>query len=256
MSLINIANVEVLNNPTSFTSPLQFEITFECLQELQDDIEWKVLYVGNAEDNSGDQILEEVMVGPVPTGINRFILQAEAPQAHLIANSDLIGVTVILITCSFMDHKFVQIGYYVNNEYAEPFEPENYPNPVILSKLSRNILAGEPRVTRFAIDWTGGNMPTMTDEDQNEINREAAAFENDDNNVEIDNEADDDEDDEDEDEDEDDENEVDIDEEDDDEGEEDGEDARPASDSENIIAMEIPNEDSNSMDIERMLPHV
>jgi hypothetical protein len=100
---------------------------------------WKVIYVGNAEDDSGDQVLEEVMVGPVPTGINRFVLQADAPNPSLIANQDLIGVTVILITCSFMDHKFVQIGYYVYNEYSEPFEPENYPNPVNINKGFDNL---------------------------------------------------------------------------------------------------------------------
>ena len=54
-----------------------------------------------------------------------------------------------------MEQKFIQIGYYVNNDYAVPFEPENYPNPVDISHLSRNILADEPRVTRYAIDWTG-----------------------------------------------------------------------------------------------------
>ena len=36
----------VLDNPTQFTNPLQFEITFECLQDLDDDLEWKILYVG------------------------------------------------------------------------------------------------------------------------------------------------------------------------------------------------------------------
>src|SRR4051812_3929275 len=99
------------------------------------------------------------MVGPVPVGINRFILQSAAPNPAMIANADLIGVTVILITCSFMDQKFVQIGYYVNNEYSEPFEPENPPNPVDIHKLYRSILSDQPRVTRFAINWAGGSTP-------------------------------------------------------------------------------------------------
>lgn len=43
----------------------------------------------------------------------------------------------------------------MNNDYTEPFEPENYPCPVDIDKLFRNILANEPRVTRYAIDWTG-----------------------------------------------------------------------------------------------------
>jgi hypothetical protein len=100
------------------------------------------------------------MVGPVAVGINRFVLQADSPNPKLIANEDLIGVTVILITCSYLNNKFVQIGYYVNNEYALPFDPENYPSPVEISQLYRNILADQPRVTRYPIDWVGGtNLP-------------------------------------------------------------------------------------------------
>lgn len=36
MALVNVTNIVVLDNPTSFTNPFTFEVTFECLQELQD----------------------------------------------------------------------------------------------------------------------------------------------------------------------------------------------------------------------------
>lgn len=36
MSLVSIVNIVVLDNPAPSTNPFQFEITFECLQELQD----------------------------------------------------------------------------------------------------------------------------------------------------------------------------------------------------------------------------
>jgi len=167
MALVNIINVEVLDNPTSFLNPFQFEVTFECLQELSDDLEWKVIYVGSAEDAAQDQTLEEVMVGPVPVGINKFVLQAPAPDPKNIPNTDLVGVTVVLVTCSFLDHEFVRIGYYVNNEYVgeDIGEDGTLPNPIDIKKLRRNILAAEPRVTRFAIDWTGQSvLPVEGDE--------------------------------------------------------------------------------------------
>jgi histone chaperone ASF1 len=167
MALVNIINVEVLDNPTSFLNPFQFEVTFECLQELSDDLEWKVIYVGSAEDAAQDQTLEEVMVGPVPVGINKFVLQAPAPDPKNIPNTDLVGVTVVLVTCSFIDHEFVRIGYYVNNEYVgeDVGEDGTLPNPIDIKKLRRNILAAEPRVTRFAIDWTGQSaLPVEGDE--------------------------------------------------------------------------------------------
>lgn len=34
-----------------------------------------MLYVSSAEDAEADQVLEEVMVGPVPVGVNKFVLQ-------------------------------------------------------------------------------------------------------------------------------------------------------------------------------------
>jgi hypothetical protein len=56
-------------------------------------------------------------VGPVPLGINRFVFQAPCPDVSKIPVNDLIGVTVVLITCSYRSHEFLRIGYYVNNDY-------------------------------------------------------------------------------------------------------------------------------------------
>lgn len=95
------------------------------------------------------------MVGPVAIGINRFILEAGAPNPNSIPNNELLGVTVVLINCAYKNQKFVQIGYYVNNDYAEPVNLECPPNPVEPSKLFRNIMAEEPRLTNFNIDWSG-----------------------------------------------------------------------------------------------------
>lgn len=111
--------------------------------------------MGSAEDSTHDQTLEEVSVGPVTSGVSKFVLQAPAPDPATIANADLIGVTVVLVTCSYNEQEFTRIGYYVNNEYTEPYEEGSLPDPVELSKLRRNILAAEPRVTRFPINWSG-----------------------------------------------------------------------------------------------------
>ena len=107
-----------MDNPAPFGNPLQFEITFECLQPLEDDLEWKVVYVGSAKSSTHDQILDEILVGPVPLGINKFILQADPPNASNIPDSDILGVTVILVTCSYREKEFLRVGYYVNNEYV------------------------------------------------------------------------------------------------------------------------------------------
>jgi hypothetical protein len=39
------------------------------------DLEWKLIYIGSAEDEKYDQVLESVLVGPVNVGNYRFIFQ-------------------------------------------------------------------------------------------------------------------------------------------------------------------------------------
>ena len=68
MSVVSLLGVKVLNNPANFSDAYEFEITFECLEQLQKgnsssifdllrrtlglnfsiDLEWKLTYVGSA----------------------------------------------------------------------------------------------------------------------------------------------------------------------------------------------------------------
>jgi histone chaperone ASF1 len=65
---------------------------------------------------------------------------------------------VVLLTCSYRGKEFVRVGYYVNNEYSDPEMRETPPATPIYEKLNRNILATQPRVTRFKIEWDDQKM--------------------------------------------------------------------------------------------------
>lgn len=39
------------------------------------DLEWKIIYVGSAESEEFDQILDSVLVGPIPAGRHMFVFQ-------------------------------------------------------------------------------------------------------------------------------------------------------------------------------------
>ncbi|SCV73068.1 BQ2448_6993 [Microbotryum intermedium] len=200
MSIINIQDVTVLANPANFTDPYLFRITFECMAPLTEDLEWKLIYVGSAESESFDQELDTCMVGPVPVGVNSFEFerivldyvqvcagaidayahhflllipahdgQAAAPSPSRIPPSDLIGVTVILLTCAYAEQEFVRIGYYVNTEYGDADLKAQYdasleedalqkgnvaPDPTKhVDKMVRSVLGDKPRVTKFNIVW-------------------------------------------------------------------------------------------------------
>lgn len=153
MSVVNITNVTVLDNPASFLNPFQFEISYECLAALKDDLEWKLIYVGSAEDETYDQLLESVLVGPVNVGNYRFVLQADPPDPSKIREEDIIGVTVLLLTCSYLGQEFIRVGYYVNNDYDDEQLREEPPPKVLTDRVQRNILSDKPRVTKFPINF-------------------------------------------------------------------------------------------------------
>ncbi|XP_031113435.1 histone chaperone ASF1B-like isoform X1 [Ipomoea triloba] len=157
MSVVNLTNVTVLDNPGPFLNPFQFEISYECLTSLKDDLEWKLIYVGSAEDETYDQLLESVLVGPVNVGKYRFLLQADPPDPSKIREEDIIGVTVLLLTCSYMGQEFIRVGYYVNNDYDDEQLREEPPQKVLIDRVQRNILADKPRVTKFPINFQPEN---------------------------------------------------------------------------------------------------
>ncbi|XP_023021059.1 histone chaperone asf1 [Leptinotarsa decemlineata] len=157
MAKVQLCNITVMDNPSQFLNPFQFEITFECIEELKEDLEWKMIYVGSAESEEYDQVLDSVFVGPIPEGKHMFVFQADPPNVSRIPENDAIGVTVVLLTCSYRSQEFIRVGYFINNEYSDPELRENLPSPPQFDKVVRNILASEPRVTRFKINWEETN---------------------------------------------------------------------------------------------------
>ena len=100
---------------------------------------------------------------PIPVGVNHFQFTADPPQADSIPPSDILGVTVILLTYSYDDREFIHVGYYQNDKYPEESEERRLWEEklekkekitfVDVDKVVRNILADKPKVTRFNIRW-------------------------------------------------------------------------------------------------------
>lgn len=153
MSIISLLNVNVLNNPAKFMDKYQFEITFECLEQLSKDLEFKLTYVGSATSSEHDQELDSLLVGPIPVGVNKFIFEADPPNLSRIPSSEILGVTVLLLTAAYDGREFVRVGYYTNNEYDSEELNKEPPNKPVVERIVRNVLAEKPRVTRFAIKW-------------------------------------------------------------------------------------------------------
>lgn len=148
-SCVSITNVTVLDNPAMFLNPFQLEISYESLLPLKYDLEWKLLYVGCAEDERYDQVLETVHVGPVKVGNYRFVLQADPPEVELIRSEDILGVAALVLSCSYRGREFIRVGYYVSNQYMQQELIEGSPLTVAIDKVQRFVLASMPKVSRF-----------------------------------------------------------------------------------------------------------
>jgi hypothetical protein len=100
-----------------------------------------------------DQELDSLLVGPIPVGVNKFVFEADPPNVTKLPASEILGVTVILLSCAYDGREFVRVGYYVSHEYDTPELQAEPPKQHQLDRIVRNMLTDKPRVTRFAIKW-------------------------------------------------------------------------------------------------------
>eukprot|EP01068_Selenidium_serpulae_P018298 Selendium_serpulae@DN6448_c0_g1_i17.p1 len=155
MSIVNVTHVEVGKNPAPLTENFQLGVVFECLENLQEDLEWRLIYVGTPNSNEWDQELDCVALGPVKRGALRFQFDAPAPDFSKIPKEDINEITVVLLTGSYRNQEFIRIGWYVHNVYTDPELQNSPPDEPQIDKMERKILTDDPRVTRFNIDWEG-----------------------------------------------------------------------------------------------------
>lgn len=62
MSLINIKEINIKNYKDYFLSPISLEIKLDCLRDINHDVLFRIVYVGDAVDSTNDQVLEELNI--------------------------------------------------------------------------------------------------------------------------------------------------------------------------------------------------
>lgn len=184
MSAISLVNVQLLNNPAKFTDDFKLEITFECTEQLKHDLEWKLTYVGSSKSADHDQVLDSILVGPIPLGVSKFVMECPPPNHEVIPQQEVVSVTVMLLSGLYNDKEFVRVGYYVNNEYEKEEYKEEPPKKVIIEEVSRNILVDKPRVTKFNIPWDNEDDKDSDKKEFEKQNEEVEEEEDDDDDEE------------------------------------------------------------------------
>ncbi|CAD8070979.1 unnamed protein product [Paramecium primaurelia] len=157
MSLVNITNIVIDDKPQPFQSPINIDIYFDVIVDIEDEIEWMLLFIGSPKDETHDQILDQFSMGPLQAGAKHFTLECNPPDWQKIPQNELLGITAFILTCSYKENEFFRVGYYIYTTYTSSENIENDPPKIIIEDISRQIFNNKPRITRFEIDWKGIN---------------------------------------------------------------------------------------------------
>ena len=80
----------------------------------------------NTRTHTQTQTPTHTHTSPIPKNPPPF--KADCPDIARLPCEDILGVTVVLLTCSYKSQEFVRVDYYVNNEYDNPEMNENPPD--------------------------------------------------------------------------------------------------------------------------------
>jgi histone chaperone ASF1 len=70
----------------------------------------RLIYVGSPKDEKYDQVLDQFSMGPLQQGVMQFAMETAPPNVQLIpSKEDLIGVTAIILSVSFMKKEFFRV---------------------------------------------------------------------------------------------------------------------------------------------------
>ena len=84
-------------NPSSTVSTLSLLTNVTALT-------WRIVYIGQASNPAYDVVLQEAEMGCEQAGQMRFVLEADAPNPQQLPEQDIVGVTAVLLTCSYKDN--------------------------------------------------------------------------------------------------------------------------------------------------------
>ena len=140
-------------NPAKFSDVMNWRMRVEVLDKLTEPISVSIVWVGSANSNNYDQVLDEFDVGPFPVGTSEFNLACDAPIISRIPMDELLGVTVMYFIYSYKGNAFLRVGYYVQVAYIDDVLNANPPADIDLNMLGRCLAMTQPAITTIPIMW-------------------------------------------------------------------------------------------------------
>ncbi|KAM0679845.1 ASF1 anti-silencing function 1 [Glugoides intestinalis] len=99
------------------TDSFVFKLTFNNQEHMSEDVEFEVLYFGDAYSENHDQKIGYNVIGPLDAGKLCFELETTPIDLTKIPIKTLFGLTTVLIVGKFRGEQFIRIGYVVDVRY-------------------------------------------------------------------------------------------------------------------------------------------
>ena len=117
---VNVTKIEVKNPQDSFLAPIKLNIFFEVKEELVEgkpprltlELEWKIVYVGSAENSAFDQVLEQFIMNKLSKGDMTFEISINHPDPTKIPASELTGASVIMVCAFYRNQEFFRFEFF------------------------------------------------------------------------------------------------------------------------------------------------
>lgn len=101
MGYFNITNVLFSSSVQKINEDFSLKIQFECLREIKQEVEWKVVYVADSDNKSFDQELDSIYMGSLNFGSSEFDWNVPKPDYSKIPNAmEIFDSTLLMLIVS------------------------------------------------------------------------------------------------------------------------------------------------------------
>jgi len=101
MGYFNITNVVFESSSHRINEDFKLKIQFECLRQIRQEVEWKVVYVADSDNASCDQELDAIYMQSLNYGSSEFDWNVPKPDYSKIPNvMEIFDSTLLMLIVS------------------------------------------------------------------------------------------------------------------------------------------------------------
>ena len=154
MGYLNVTKISFQRGGSKMEEALQLEVKFDCLKQIDNEIEWRVVYVADPNDSSQDQVLDQIFMDSLDYGASSFEWEVPAPDYSRLASPfDVFDTAILMVIILIEGREFFRCSYLMSCEYASEEMRDNPPERVEWAHLHRKISANNPVITVNETVW-------------------------------------------------------------------------------------------------------